>query len=135
MLSSWLASSTETARRLHAIEVVTEFEKTTLDELDLVREAGNATKLRRNFENSPLIYIPEIHWPLTRKKVMVMERIYGIPIGEIDQLKTAGADFKSLAERGVEIFFTQVFEYGFFRTKFSNESKSESTLFTFSNKV
>jgi ubiquinone biosynthesis protein len=102
------------ARRLHAIEVVTEFEKTTLDELDLVREAGNATKLRRNFENSPLIYIPEIHWPLTRKKVMVMERIYGIPIGEIDQLKTAGADFKSLAERGVEIFFTQVFRDNFF---------------------
>ncbi len=65
------------------IEVVAEFEKTTLDELDLVREAGNATKLRSNFENSELIYIPEVHWPLTRQKVMVMERIHGIPVGDI----------------------------------------------------
>jgi len=102
------------ARRLRAMAVVAEFEKTTLDELDLVREAGNATKLRRNFENSELIYIPEVHWPLTRKKVMVMERIYGIPVGEINQLKMGGADFKTLAERGVEIFFTQVFRDNFF---------------------
>ena len=102
------------AKRLRAKEVVAEFEKTTLDELDLVREAANAAKLRRNFENSPLIYIPEVHWPLTRQKVMVMERIYGIPVGDIDQLKAGGADFKSLAERGVEIFFTQVFRDNFF---------------------
>ena len=102
------------ARRLRAMAVVAEFEKTTLDELDLVREAGNATKLRRNFENSELIYIPEVHWPLTRKKVMVMERIYGIPVGEINQLEMGGADFKTLAERGVEIFFTQVFRDNFF---------------------
>ena len=102
------------ARRLRAMAVVAEFEKTTLDELDLVREAGNATKLRKNFENSELIYIPEVHWPLTRKKVMVMERIYGIPVGEINQLKVGGADFKALAERGVEIFFTQVFRDNFF---------------------
>ena len=91
-----------------------EFERSTLDELDLVREAANAAKLRRNFENSELIYIPEIHWSLTRKKVMVMERIYGIPVGEIEQLKAGGADFKVLAERGVEIFFTQVFRDNFF---------------------
>ncbi|MGZ8136291.1 MAG: ubiquinone biosynthesis regulatory protein kinase UbiB [Methylococcaceae bacterium] len=102
------------ARRLRPMEVVAEFEKTTLDELDLVREAANAAKIRRNFENSDLIYIPEIHWPLTRQKVMVMERIYGIPVGDIDQLKAAGADFKLLAERGVEIFFTQVFRDNFF---------------------
>ncbi len=102
------------AKRLRAKEVVAEFEKTTLDELDLVREAANAAKLRRNFENSPLIYIPEVHWPLTRQKVMVMERIYGIPVGDIEQLKAGGADFKSLAERGVEIFFTQVFRDNFF---------------------
>ena len=102
------------ARRLRAMAVVAEFEKTTLDELDLVREAGNATKLRKNFENSELIYIPEVHWPLTRKKVMVMERIYGIPVGEINLLKMGGADFKTLAERGVEIFFTQVFRDNFF---------------------
>ncbi len=104
----------EDAKRLRAIEVVAEFEKTLMDELDLVREAANANKLRRNFENSESIYIPEIHWPLTRKKVMVMERIYGIPIGEIDQLREGNADFKLLAERGVEIFFTQVFRDNFF---------------------
>ena len=102
------------ARRLRAMDVVAEFERTTLDELDLVREAANAAKLRRNFENSELIYIPEIHWSLTRQKVMVMERIHGIPVGEIGQLKAGGANFKVLAERGVEIFFTQVFRDNFF---------------------
>jgi ubiquinone biosynthesis protein len=102
------------ARRLRPMEVVAEFEKTTLDELDLAREAANASKLRRNFSNSDLIYIPEVHWALTRQKVLVMERIYGIPVGEIDQLRTGGADFKLLAERGVEIFFTQVFRDNFF---------------------
>ena len=96
------------------MDVVAEFERSTLDELDLVREAANAAKLRRNFENSELIYIPEIHWAFTRQKVMVMERIYGIPVGEIEQLKAAGANFKVLAERGVEIFFTQVFRDNFF---------------------
>lgn len=102
------------ARRLRPLEVVAEFEKTTLDELDLIREAANAAKLRRNFENSDIIYIPEIHWPLSRQKVMVMERIQGIPVGEIEQLRAGGADFKLLAERGVEIFFTQVFRDNFF---------------------
>jgi ubiquinone biosynthesis protein len=102
------------ARRLRPMEVVAEFERTTLDELDLFREAANAAKLRRNFANSDIIYIPEIHWPLTRRKVLVMERIHGIPVGEIEQLKAGGADFKLLAERGVEIFFTQVFRDNFF---------------------
>jgi ubiquinone biosynthesis protein len=102
------------ARRLRPLEVVAEFEKTTLDELDLIREAANAAKLRRNFENSDIIYVPEVHWPLSRQKVMVMERIQGIPVGEIEQLKAGGADFKLLAERGVEIFFTQVFRDNFF---------------------
>ena len=102
------------ARRLRPTEVVAEFEKTILDELDLVREAGNAAKLRQNFEDSDMIYIPRMHWPLTRRKVLVMERIYGIPVGDIDRLKRDGADFKLLAERGVEIFFTQVFRDNFF---------------------
>ena len=104
----------EDARRLRALEVVAEFEKTILDELDLVREAANATKLRDNFENSDALYVPEIHWQFTRKKVLVMERIYGIPVGEIEQLKQKNANFKLLAERGVEIFFTQVFRDNFF---------------------
>ena len=102
------------ARRLRPLEVVAEFEKTLIDELDLVREAANAAKLRRNFIDSDALYVPEIHWPLTRQKVLVMERIHGIPVGEVEQLREAGADFKLLAERGVEIFFTQVFRDNFF---------------------
>ncbi|HIG65481.1 MAG TPA: ubiquinone biosynthesis regulatory protein kinase UbiB [Methyloprofundus sp.] len=102
------------AKRMHAKEIVAEFEKTLLDELDLVREAGNAAKLRRNFLNSESIYIPEIYWEFTRKKVLVMERIHGIPVGNIDELRDNNADFKLLAERGVEIFFTQVFRDNFF---------------------
>ncbi len=102
------------ARRLHPREVVAEFERTTLDELDLIREAANATKIRRNFEGSDIIYIPEVHWALTRRKVMVMERVYGVPVGDIETLKKHNADFKLLAERGLEIFFTQVFRDNFF---------------------
>jgi ubiquinone biosynthesis protein len=102
------------AKRLRALEVVAEFEKTTLDELDLVKEASNASTIRRNFEGSESLYIPEVHWEYTRKKVMVMERIYGIPVGDIEQLRANHADFKKLAERGVEIFFTQVFRDNFF---------------------
>jgi len=104
----------EDARRLRAVEVVAEFEKTTLDELDLVREASNAAKLKRNFEGSDALYIPDIYWEYTRTKVMVMERIHGIPVGDIPALRAAGTDFKKLAERGVEIFFTQVFRDNFF---------------------
>jgi ubiquinone biosynthesis protein len=102
------------AKRLHPREVVAEFERTTLDELDLLREAGNAAKLRRNFEKSGILYVPEIYWSHTRQKVMVMERIHGIPIGDMTALRAGGADFKLLAERGVEIFFTQVFRDNFF---------------------
>lgn len=102
------------ARRLRAMEVVAEFEKTILDELDLIREAANASAIRANFKDSELLYIPEIHWPLTRRKVMVMERIYGVPVGDIAALRAGNADFKKLAERGVEIFFTQVFRDNFF---------------------
>lgn len=101
-------------KRLRPVEVVEEFEKTTLDELDLMREGANAAKLRRNFENSGILYVPEIFWDFTRKNVLVMERVRGVPVGEIEQLKAAGADFKTLAERGVEIFFTQVFRDNFF---------------------
>ncbi|MDP7536442.1 MAG: ubiquinone biosynthesis regulatory protein kinase UbiB [Methylococcales bacterium] len=102
------------AKRLRPVEVVAEFEKTILDELDLIREAGNAAKLRRNFEQSEVLYIPKIYWPYTRTKVLVMERVYGIPVGDIESLEAAGVDFKVLAERGVEIFFTQVFRDNFF---------------------
>jgi len=102
------------ARRLRATEVVAEFEKTILDELDLLREAANASAIRSNFKNSELLYIPEVHWPLCRRKVLVMERIHGVPVGDIAALRAGNADFKKLAERGVEIFFTQVFRDNFF---------------------
>ena len=101
----------EPARRLRPTEVVQEFEKTILDELDLMREAANATQLRRNFADASLLYVPEVYWEYTRKNVMVMERI---PISNIDALKQAGIDMRQLAEHGVEIFFTQVFRDSFF---------------------
>jgi ubiquinone biosynthesis protein len=102
------------ARRLRPVEVVAEFEKTILDELDLVREAANASEIRRRFEDSPIIYIPRVYWDYTRTEVMVMERISGIPVGDVARLKREGIDLKLLAERGVEIFFTQVFRDNFF---------------------
>lgn len=101
-------------RRLRPREVVAEYEKTILDELDLLREAASASQLRRNFQDSDLLYIPEIFWPYTRRNVMVMERISGVPISDIDALVDAGIDLKVLAERGVEIFFTQVMKHNFF---------------------
>ncbi|HEX9584409.1 MAG TPA: ubiquinone biosynthesis regulatory protein kinase UbiB [Gammaproteobacteria bacterium] len=100
--------------RLRPREVVSEYEKTILDELDLLREAGSASQLRRNFQDSDLLHVPEIFWPYTRRNVMVMERISGIPISDIDALVEAGIELKVLAERGVEIFFTQVMKHNFF---------------------
>ncbi|TDY03747.1 ubiquinone biosynthesis regulatory protein kinase UbiB [Thiohalophilus thiocyanatoxydans] len=101
-------------RQLHAVEVVSEFEKTILDELDLTREAANASQLRRNFIDSPLLYVPEVYWDYCRRNVMVMERIAGVPIGHTEQLRQANINLKALAEHGVEIFFTQVFRDSFF---------------------
>ncbi|MDQ7017150.1 MAG: ubiquinone biosynthesis regulatory protein kinase UbiB [Gammaproteobacteria bacterium] len=100
--------------RLRPREIVAEYEKTILDELDLVREAGNANQLRQNFIDSDILYVPEIIWPMTHKKVMVMERIYGVPVSDLKTLQARQIDFKILAERGVETFFTQVFRDNFF---------------------
>lgn len=102
------------ARRLRPVEVVAEFKKTILDELDLVREASNASEIRRRFENSEMLYIPRVYWEYTRRNIMVMERINGIPVGDVARLRREGIDLKLLAERGVEIFFTQVFRDNFF---------------------
>jgi len=102
------------SKRLKPKEIVEEFEANLLDELDLQREAANAAQLRRNFKDSPLLYIPEIYWDYTRENIMVMERIDGIPVSNIGDLKAQGTDIKTLAERGVEIFFTQVFRDCFF---------------------
>lgn len=104
----------EEGRRLRPVEVVAEYEQTIFDELDLRKEAANGSQLRRNFENSEVLYIPEIYWDYTRSNVLVMERIHGIPVAEIDQLEAQHTDMKVLAERGVEIFFTQVFRDSFF---------------------
>ncbi len=110
MAERWWAES----RRLKPREIVREYEHTILDELDLMREAANASQLKRNFAGSPLLYVPEIYWDYCRAEVMVMERIHGIPIGDIARLRELGTDFKRLAESGVEIFFTQVFLHNFF---------------------
>lgn len=102
------------AKQLRPREIVAEFEACLKDELDLLREGASASQLRRNFSNSDLLYIPEVHWPYTFHQVLVMERIYGISIADISALKKQGINLKKLAERGVEIFFTQVFRDCFF---------------------
>jgi ubiquinone biosynthesis protein len=100
--------------RLRPQEVIAEFERTIMDELDLMREVANASQLRRNFSHSDLLYIPEVNWEYARQSVVMFERIYGIPISDVAKLRQQGFDLKKLAERGVEIFFTQVFRDSFF---------------------
>ncbi len=95
-------------------EIVSEFEKTIYDELDLQREAANASVLKKNFKNSPDIYIPEIYWDFCKEKVMVQERIHGISIKDFDGLKKANINLQKLAEKGIKIFYTQVFRDNFF---------------------
>ena len=102
------------ARRLHPVEVVADYESTITNELDLLHEAANASQLRRNFTHSPLLYVPRVHWEHTRENVLVLERIYGTPISDVGALQAAGTNMKVLADRGVETFFTQVFEDNFF---------------------
>lgn len=101
-------------RRLKPLQLVREFECSLLDELDLQREAANASQLRRNFTGSQILYVPAVYWDYTRENVLVMERIHGIPISEVKTLEAAGVPLKKLAERGVAIFFTQVFRDCFF---------------------
>jgi len=114
LLASLVTTFWSEGKRLRPTEVVGEYEKTIYDELDMQREASNAAVLRRNFEESEDLYIPEIYWDYTRDKVLVMERIDGIAISDIEALRDAGVNIKKLAERGVDIFFTQVFRDNFF---------------------
>ncbi|MCZ6912053.1 MAG: ubiquinone biosynthesis regulatory protein kinase UbiB [Proteobacteria bacterium] len=102
------------ARRLRPVEVVREYEKTVIDELDLMREAANAAQLKRNFTSSDMLYVPEIFWEYCRPDILVMERISGVPISDMETLTAAGTDMRKLAENGVDIFFTQVFKHNFF---------------------
>jgi len=102
------------ARRLRPVEVVREYRKTILDELDLMREAANAAQLKRNFAGSSLLYVPDVYWAYCRVNVMVMERIHGVIVSRMDELRARGTNIAKLAENGVEIFFTQVFRHNFF---------------------
>ncbi len=102
------------ARRLHLEQLVADYERTIFDELNLLLEAANTATLRRNFAASPLLYAPRVHWDYCFEDVLVMERVYGVPIADVETLRARGADMRKLAERGVETFFTQVFEDNFF---------------------
>jgi len=117
-LLHWIAGLIENhvpgGTRLRPREVVSDYEKVIFDELNLLAEGANTTQLRRNFENSSQLYVPRVYWDLTRQNMLVMERIHGIPVSDIGQLRAHNIDLKILAETGVQIFFTQVFEHSFF---------------------
>ena len=104
----------EHGKRLRPLEVVDEYADTIIDELDLMREAGNTAQLKRNFQGSDMLYVPDIFWDYCRPEVLVQERIYGTPISDMETLRGAGTNIQVLAENGVEIFFTQVFRHNFF---------------------
>lgn len=114
----WLARLIERylpdGRRLRPREVISDYENVILGELNLMAEGANTTLLRRNFESSPLLYVPKVYWDVSRDGMLVCERIHGIPVSDIEQLRARQTDLKKLAETGVEIFFTQVFEHSFF---------------------
>jgi ubiquinone biosynthesis protein len=112
--AEWIGRIWADSKRLKPKEVVGEFDKYLHDELDLMREAANASQLRRNFADSTLLLVPEMYWDFCSNSVIVMERMYGIPVSQIDRLAAAGVDLKKLSSDGVEIFFTQVFRDGFF---------------------
>ncbi len=114
MTASWLERIWVEGRRLKPRDVVAEFDKYLHDELDLVREAANAAQLRRNMSGLNLVLIPEMFWDYCHPEVIVMERMYAVPISQVDRLREAGVDIPQLARDGVTIFFTQVFRDGFF---------------------
>ncbi len=113
-LAGWVERIWADGRRLKPREVVAEFDKYLHDELDLVREAANAAQLRRNMQGLDLVLVPEMIWDYCTPTVMVMERMKGVPISQMQRLREAGVDIKKLARDGVTIFFTQVFRDGFF---------------------
>lgn len=113
-LARWVPLLLADGRRLRPVEVVREYEKTLIDELNLLRESANAIQLRRNFENSPMLYVPEVYSDYCSENMMVLERIYGVPVSDTAALEAQGTNMKLLAERGVQVFFTQVFRDSFF---------------------
>ena len=114
MMAAWLEKLSADGKRLKPREVVAEFDKHLHDELDLLREAASAAQLRRNMAELDLVLIPEMLWDFCRTDVLVMERMHGVPINQVDTLRQAGVDIPKLARDGVTIFFTQVFRDGFF---------------------
>ena len=114
MMAGWLESLSADGKRLKPREVVAEFDTYLHDELDLMCEAANAAQLRRNMEGLDLVLVPEIFWDFCHTEVMVMQRMNGVPISQVQQLRDAGVDIPKLARDGVTIFFTQVFRDGFF---------------------
>ena len=114
IMAGWVERLSADGKRLKPREVVAEFDKYLHDELDLLREASSAAQLRRNMQDLDLVLIPEMVWDYCRPEVMVMQRMTGVPINQVDKLRAAGVDFKKLARDGVTIFFTQVFRDGFF---------------------
>jgi ubiquinone biosynthesis protein len=114
MMAGWVESLSADGKRLKPREVVAEFDKYLHDELDLVREAANAAQLRRNMQGLDLVLIPEMIWDFCHPEVIVMERMHGVPISQVDRLREAGVDIPKLARDGVTLFFTQVFRDGFF---------------------
>ncbi len=114
MLAGLAARYWELGKRLRPLDLVAEYERTVIDELDLMREAANTAQLKRNFQDSDQLYVPEIYWDYCHPEVLVQERIYGIPISDMDALRAAGTNIQLLAENGVDIFFTQVFRHNFF---------------------
>jgi ubiquinone biosynthesis protein len=113
-LAKWVKRVWKDSLRLRPTEIVAEFEKTIIDELDMLREGANASALRRNFLDSNLIYVPKVYFDYTREKVLVLERIYGVKISNIELLKSKNVNMERLARDGVEIFMTQVFRDSFF---------------------
>ena len=113
-LANLLVSLIPETERFHPQQVVSDYEHIIFGELDLGHEAANAAQFRRNFEDSPLLYVPEIYWNYSTPKVLTMERIYGVPVSDTKAMAEAGIDMETLSEIGVEIFFTQVFRDNFF---------------------
>ena len=113
-IAKYLTSLSDEFKRMHLIEIVNDYEILVYDETDLIKEAANAKKIKKNFLNSELIYIPEIYSEYLTKNILVMERTFATPINNKDELKEQGINFKQLAENAIEIFFIQVFEHNFF---------------------
>ncbi|MET1256338.1 ubiquinone biosynthesis regulatory protein kinase UbiB [Aliikangiella maris] len=114
LVATWFEKYSSTGRRLHAKTVIADYQTTLFNELDLRIEAANTSQLKHNFIDNPVLYVPSVYWEYCQPQVMVQERIRGIPIGEVAQLKAAGVNMQKLAHRGVEIFFTQVFKHSYF---------------------